>query len=225
MARGRSRYRGKVVATENGGWEIHYNVYLTDASTGKPKRHHGSRVVGHAPKMRKAEAEFILAAELAAINGGPITRGADGTIAFGEWMRNFYIPMRGANWRDATRRSNEDYLESHIYPLLEYVALKDITKFQVQMLLNRLATEGYSYTVVYHVRDLIKAALARPSTRTSSKRTRRARRRSGRSKRVTNRSCRSKCMPGCSRAWTARATGPFLRLAASAPYAPANYSA
>ena len=74
-------------------------------------------------------------------------------------MRNFYIPMRGANWRDATRRSNEDYLQSHIYPLLEYVALKDITKFQVQMLLNRLATEGYSYTV-YHVRDLIKAALA-----------------------------------------------------------------
>jgi integrase len=35
-----------------------------------------------------------------------------------------------------------------------------ITKFQVQMLLNRLAAEEYSYTVVYHARDLIKAALA-----------------------------------------------------------------
>jgi integrase len=66
----------------------------------------------------------------------------------------------GSNWRDATWRSNQDYLQTHIYPLLEYVALKDITKFQVQMLLNRLAADGYSYTVVYHVRDLIKAALA-----------------------------------------------------------------
>lgn len=65
-----------------------------------------------------------------------------------------------ANWRDATQRTNKDYLETHIYPLLEHVALKDISKFQVQMLLNRLASDGYSYTVVYHVRDLIKAALA-----------------------------------------------------------------
>jgi hypothetical protein len=57
-------------------------------------------------------------------------------------MRNFYVPMRGANWRDATRRTNLDYLTSHVYPTREHVALKDITKFQVQMLLNRLAAEG-----------------------------------------------------------------------------------
>jgi len=75
-------------------------------------------------------------------------------------MRNFYIPMRGANWRAATRRTNLDYLNSHVYPTLDHVALKDVTKFQVQMLLNRLAAEEYSYTVVYHLRDLIKAALA-----------------------------------------------------------------
>ena len=161
MARGRARYqRGRVVATKGGGWEIHYNVYLTDPTTGKPKRHHRSRVVGYKAKMHRADAEKILAAELAAINGGPVTRAADGTITFGNWMRNFYIPMRGANWRDATRRTNLDYLTSHVYPTLEHVALKDVTKFQVQMLLNRLAAEEYSYTVVYHVRDLIKAALA-----------------------------------------------------------------
>jgi hypothetical protein len=161
MARGRARYqRGRVVATEAGGWEIHYNVYLTDPTTGKAKRHHRSRVVGYRPKMHRADAEKILAAELAAVNGGPVTRAADGTITFGDWMRNFYVPMRGANWRDATRRTNLDYLTSHVYPTLEHVPLKDISKFQVQMLLNRLAAEEYSYTVVYHVRDLIKAGLA-----------------------------------------------------------------
>ena len=161
MARGRYRYqRGRVVSTEAGGWEIHYNIYLTDLNTGKPKRHHRSRVVGYAPKMRKAEAEGILAAELAAVNGGPVTRLADSTISFGDWMRNFYIPMRGANWRPATRRSNEGYLKAQIYPRLEHVSLKDITKFQVQMLLNQLAADDYSYNVVYHVRDIIKAALA-----------------------------------------------------------------
>jgi integrase len=161
MARGRSRYqKGRVVSTETGGWEIHYNVYLTDPKTGRPRRHHRSRVVGYPPKMRKAEAESILAAELAAVNGGPVTRVADDTITFGEWMRNFYIPMRGANWREATRRTNDGYLKKQIYPRLEHVALKDISKFQLQMLLNQLAAEGYSYNVVYHVRDIIKAALA-----------------------------------------------------------------
>src|SRR5207249_8863232 len=118
MARGRARYqKGRVVGTEAGGWEIHYNVYLTDPATGKAKRHHRSRVVGYRPKMRRADAEKILAAELAAINSGPVTRAADGTITFGNWMRNFYIPMRGANWRDATRRTNLDYLNSHVYQL------------------------------------------------------------------------------------------------------------
>src|SRR5260370_16258577 len=58
------------------------------------------------------------------------------------------------------RRSNDGYLKKQIYPRLEHVALRDITKFQVQMLFNHLATSGYSYNVVYHVRDIIKAALA-----------------------------------------------------------------
>src|SRR5258708_8041795 len=134
MARGRSRYqRGRGVATEAGGWEIHYNVYLTDPASGKPKRHHRSRVVGHAPKMRKAEAETILAAELAAVNGGPVARVADGTLSFGEWMRNFYIPMRGANWRPATRRSNHGYLQQPIYPRLQHLAPKAITQFQLHI--------------------------------------------------------------------------------------------
>jgi hypothetical protein len=74
VARGRARYqRGRVVATKGGGWEIHYDIYLTDPATGKPKPHHRSPVVGYKPKMHRAGAEKILAAELAAINGGPIT--------------------------------------------------------------------------------------------------------------------------------------------------------
>jgi hypothetical protein len=86
MARGRSCYQqGRVVSTAACGWEIHYNIYLTDPQTGKAKRRHRSRVVGYRPKMRRAEAGAILAAELAAINGGPITRPTDGTITFGDW--------------------------------------------------------------------------------------------------------------------------------------------
>jgi hypothetical protein len=70
--------RGRVVATEGGGGEIRYNVYLTDPTTGRPKRHHRSCVVGYKPKMHRPDAEKILGAELGAINGGPVTRAADG---------------------------------------------------------------------------------------------------------------------------------------------------
>jgi hypothetical protein len=69
-----------VVETKGGGWEIHYNVYLTHPTTGKPKRHHRRRVVRYKPKMHRAHAEKILAAELAAINGGPVARAGDGTM-------------------------------------------------------------------------------------------------------------------------------------------------
>jgi len=101
MARGRSRYqRGRVVATEAGGWEIHYNVYLTDPASGKPKRHHRSRVVGHPRKCAGGGGDHPRR-RTRRINGGPLARVADGTLSFGEWMRNFYIPMRGANWRPA----------------------------------------------------------------------------------------------------------------------------
>jgi hypothetical protein len=55
----------------------------------------------------------------------PSSRLADGTITFGEWMRNVYVPMRGANWRDATARSNHDYLDRYIYPVFGHVALND----------------------------------------------------------------------------------------------------
>ena len=93
-----------MIARENGGWEIHYNVYITDPATGSPQCHYLSRVVGYPAKMRKSEAENTLAAELTAINSGPITRVADGIITLGNWIRKFYVPTRGANWRPATRR-------------------------------------------------------------------------------------------------------------------------
>jgi hypothetical protein len=83
---------GRVVATDAGGWEIHYNVHLADPTTGKAKRHHRSRVVGYKPKMHRADAEKILASELAAINGGPVPRAADGTITVGKWDAEFLHP-------------------------------------------------------------------------------------------------------------------------------------
>jgi hypothetical protein len=151
MARGRARnQKGRVTLT--GSWQIGYYVYLTDPVTKRPKRHHRARIVGRKPAMRKADAEEILRQELGIVSSSPSSRLADGTITFGEWMRNVYIPMRGANWRDATARSNHDYLDRYIYPVFGHVALNDITKFSVQMLLNKMAKDGYSYWVVYHTR-------------------------------------------------------------------------
>ena len=43
-----------MVATKGGGWERPYNIYLTDPTSGKPKRHHRSRVVGYEPKMHRS---------------------------------------------------------------------------------------------------------------------------------------------------------------------------
>jgi hypothetical protein len=92
--------------------------------------------------MRTAEAETILAAELAAVNGGPLARVADGTLSFGEWMRISTFRCAAPTGRRPPAKTTDGYLKKQIYPRLEYVALKDITKLQVQMLFNQLATAG-----------------------------------------------------------------------------------
>jgi hypothetical protein len=94
------------------------------------------------------------------VNGGPLARVADGTLSFGEWMRNFYIPMRGANWRPATRRSNGWLPEkTDLSPARIRGAQRHHQVPGADAVQPELATAGYSYNVVYHVRDIIKAAL------------------------------------------------------------------
>ena len=158
MARGRARYqRGWVVATRGGGWELHYNIYLTDPTAGKPKRTAAAlwatsrRCTGATPR-RSWPRNWLPSMAVQS----PERQTELSHLEIGCGIST--SPCAAAT--GGTRRTNLDYLNSHVYPALEQVALKDVTKFQVQMLLNRLAAEEYSYTVVYHVRDLIKAGLA-----------------------------------------------------------------
>jgi hypothetical protein len=103
-------WHAEVRVIKEAGW-LRPGAAAERSTTGLPNRSHNRRAKatsppprgGYKPKLHRADAEKILAAELAAINGGPVTRAADGTITLGNWMQNFYIPMRGANWRDATR--------------------------------------------------------------------------------------------------------------------------
>ena len=158
MARGRPRRQeGSITPLGDGRWLLEWHSYITDAETGKERRVHRTLTT---EKMRKMDAQDRLDEELRKINAGPVTRLADDAITLGQWLRTVYVPMREANWRKATKNTNTYYLEKHIYPRLGHVSLKDLTKYQIQVLLNQLAAEGYAYTVLYHVRDLIKAALS-----------------------------------------------------------------
>jgi hypothetical protein len=145
MARGRARYqRGRVVATEGGGSEIHYNVYLTDPTTDKPKRHHCSRIVGYKPKMHRADAEKILGVSTAVPS--PERRTGPSHLAIGCGISTFQCatPTGGTRRVAPTSTPQQPRLSDP-----RTGRAQDVTKFQVQMLLNRLAAEEYSYTVVY----------------------------------------------------------------------------
>jgi integrase len=154
--RGRPReQRGWVEQTTAGTWKGHWYSY-DEAG----KRHHHSQILGRVRDLKKFEAKQELERVIVGDSASqPAPRAADASLTFKQFMQNIYIPMRGANWRPATKRSNEHYLDKHVYPVFGEKPLASITKFDVQMHLNKLAGEQYSYTVVYHVRDLIKAAL------------------------------------------------------------------
>ena len=71
----------------------------------------------------------------------------DGGVTFEWFTRERFIPMREGNWRPATKRGNLHDINRYILPGLGAMPLKDLDKFHVASLLNRLAKK-YSEPVV-----------------------------------------------------------------------------
>jgi integrase len=67
--------------------------------------------------------------------------------------------MRFPQWAPSTRETNLGNLNHYILPKLGSTPLSELEKFDCQVLLNALAEEGFSFTVVDHCRTMLKAVL------------------------------------------------------------------
>lgn len=107
-------------------------------------------------KLRKWEAEQKLRKIIAAASAG-IPQATDQTLAW--FAKERFLPMRVPQWEPSTRATNAGLLANQILPILGEESLATLDKFKCQMLLNKLAEKGYSYSVIDHCRTMVKAML------------------------------------------------------------------
>ena len=134
-------------------WYGHYFIYTRDEA-GNEKRRHVGVSLGEKSKQRKWEAEQELRKIIASATGSQPRKDGGVTV---EWFTcERFIPLREGNWRPATKRGNLDDINRYLLPALGAMPLKDVDKFHVASLLNRLAKK-YSEPVVARARVMLHA--------------------------------------------------------------------
>lgn len=136
-------------------WYGHFYIYETDES-GKETRRHRGVLLGDKAQMRKWQAEDKLKETIKAAEK---RQPAIADMTFGWFVRERFLPLRSAGWRQSTRATNLNNLKTHILPALGETPLAEMDKFKCQIFLNTLAGKGYSFSVVDHCRVMIAAIL------------------------------------------------------------------
>jgi integrase len=140
------RRQGKV-------WIGFFHLWITDAN-GRRVRQKKEKTLGPA-SMPKHEAQSKLAEYIEeytgriAKQGNAITRFAD--------LWNAYCAVRSGRWARKTREDLRYLFAKHVIPILGSQAPREVTLTSLQLLLNKMAEDGYRKSAVEKVRTHTKA--------------------------------------------------------------------
>lgn len=142
----RKRYqRGSVRPRKRGGKTYWYAQWRED---GTPR----SKELGLYSSMSRAQAEGILSEILQPINAAAgCKQGAVLKHTFGQFVEKVYLPVWTGKWKTSTAMTEIDRIKYHLIQPLGDKAIRDITREEMQKLLNQKA-EKLSTSVVSHLR-------------------------------------------------------------------------
>lgn len=142
----RKRYqRGSVKPRKRGGKTYWYAQWRED---GSPR----SKELGLYSSMSRAQAEGILSEILQPINAAAgCKQGAVLKHTFGQFVEKVYLPVWTGKWKMSTAMTEVDRIKYHLMQPLGDKAIRDITREEMQTLLNQKA-ESLSTSVVSHLR-------------------------------------------------------------------------
>jgi integrase len=130
-------------------WIGHWMPWRADGT-----RTHARVVLGLKSKLTKWEAEDKLRAHIAEQEKRPVTPEGDPTFEW-FWTRRF-VPTR--TWCPKTEAVITTIFDRHVLPVIGARLLRRVEKFEVDMLVKKIA-ESWSASMVQKVRIYIKAAL------------------------------------------------------------------
>src|SRR5437868_1651000 len=121
-------------------WYGNFRRTIVDPETNEPKTVISPVVLGLKSEMSKSEAREKLEGEIARLTGQPTGDGVvkNGTITFGWFVRNRFLPLKEADWRAETAKVKKYLIQADLLDAFDNVRLENFEKFTLQTHLNQL---------------------------------------------------------------------------------------
>ena len=157
---GKSYQKGWVLARGR-KWYGYFRRTVLDAKTNQPRTVSTPIVLGLKSQLTKTEAREKLATEIVRLTGQSSEEGTvkNGTITFGWFVRNRFLPLKEADWREETAKIKRYLIQADLVDEFEDIRLENFDKFALQSHLNRLARTR-SRDRVLQIRSYLRAIFA-----------------------------------------------------------------
>ena len=142
-------------------WYGYFRRTTLDAKTHEPKTVSVPVALGLKSEMTKTQARQKLESEIVRLTGQNIEDGTvkNGTVTFGWFVRNRYLPLKEADWREESAKVKRHLIQADLLNEFEGIRLENFDKFTLQSHLNRLA-KTRSKDRVLQIRAYIRAIFA-----------------------------------------------------------------
>ena len=138
-------------------WVGFFHLYVTDPS-GMPVRKKKEKTLGPAT-MPKHEAHQKLADYIEEYTGKLIHQG-ESIENFAELWKAF-SSVKAGSWGKKMREDMKYLFDKHVLPVLGQYSPRKITLTPLQLLVNKMAEDGYSKSAVKHIRTYLKVRIPR----------------------------------------------------------------
>ena len=122
-------------------WYGYFRRTALDAETNEPKTVSMPVALGLKSEMTKTQARQKLESEIVRLTGQTIEDGTvkNGTVTFGWFVRNRYLPLKETDWREETAKIKKYLIQADLVDEFEAIRLENFDKFILQSHLNKLA--------------------------------------------------------------------------------------
>jgi integrase len=142
-------------------WYGYFRRTVIDPETNQTKTVSSPVPLGLKAEMTKSQAREKLVEEITRLTGQITEDGSikNGTVTFGWFVRNRYLPLKEADWREETAKVKKIIIKADLIDPFEDVRLENFDKFTLQNHLNRLA-KTHSKDRVLQIRSYMRAIFA-----------------------------------------------------------------
>lgn len=142
-------------------WYGYFRRTILDPETNQPKTVSSPVALGLKTEMSKSQAREKLATEITRLSGQITEDGSvkNGTVTFGWFVRNRYLPLKESDWREETAKVKKYLIQADLVNAFEAVRLENFDKFTLQNHLNQLA-KAHSRDRVLQIRSYLRAIFA-----------------------------------------------------------------